>query len=143
MRSCVNFLFHESASTTCGGIHSEKKGRKSQFLFTAQLLGKWNLFRDFQRVQILSLTKTKKELRQAPSSLLHNVASTLTLSKEFGADCKLNFDNGKLAFGLMKVTISRRLNASLVSKIMVFDDEESTKSCCGFLRYVCFDPTIN
>jgi hypothetical protein len=71
-------LFRESGSTTCGGIHSEKKGRKSQFLFTAQLLGKWNLFQDFQRVQILSLTKTKKELRQAPSSLLHNVASTLT-----------------------------------------------------------------
>ena len=46
------------------------------------------------------------------------------LSKEFGADCKLDFDDGKLA-------------------IMVFDDEESTKSCCGFLRYVCFDPTIN
>ena len=60
-------------------------------------------------------------------------------SKEFGADCKLDFDNGKngkLAFGLMKVAISRRLNASLVSKIMVFDDEESTK-------YICFDPTIN
>jgi hypothetical protein len=33
-----------------------------------------------------------------------------------------------LAFGLMKVTISPRLNASLVSKIMVFDDEELTKS---------------
>ena len=41
-------------------------------------------------------------------------------SKEFGADCKLDFDNGK--------SISRRLNALLVSKIMVFDDEESTKS---------------
>jgi hypothetical protein len=24
------------------------------------------------------------------------------LSKEFGADCKLDIDNGKLAFGLMK-----------------------------------------
>ena len=35
-----------------------------------------------------------------------------------------------------KVTISRW-------QIMVFDDEESTKSCCGFLRYVWFDPTIN
>ncbi len=35
----------------------------------AQLLGKWNLFRDFQRVKfILSLTKTKKELRQAPTT---------------------------------------------------------------------------
>ncbi len=64
-------------------------------------------------------------------------------SKEFGADCKLDFDNGKLAFGLMKLAISRRLNASLVSEIMVFDDEESTKPCCGFLQYICFDPTIN
>jgi hypothetical protein len=54
-------------------------------------------------------------------------------SKEFGSDCKLDFDNGKLVFGLMKVTISHRLNALLVSKIMAFDDEESTKSCCGFL----------
>jgi hypothetical protein len=28
-----------------------KKGRKNQFfMFMAQLLGKWNLFRDFQRV---------------------------------------------------------------------------------------------
>ena len=36
------------------------------------------------------------------------------LSKEFGADYKLDFDDGKLV-------------------IMVFDDEESTKSCCGFL----------
>ena len=24
-----------------------------------------------------------------------------------------------------------------------FHEEESTKSCCCFLRYVCFDPTIN
>jgi hypothetical protein len=33
-------------------------------------------------------------------------------SKEFGADCKLDFDNKKLAFGLMKVTISHRLKFS-------------------------------
>ena len=58
------------------------------------------------------------------------------------------FDNGMLAFGLMKVTISRRrLNASLVSKILLtrftssdglaiekaFDNERSTKSCCNRL----------
>jgi len=68
---------------------------------------------------------------------------TFLSNKDFGADCKLDFDNGKLTFCLMKVTISRRLNASFASKIMVFEDEESTKSYCGFLRYVCFDPPIN
>jgi hypothetical protein len=48
--------------TTCGGIHSEKrKGRKSTFLFTAQLLGKWNLFQDFQRVQIYSIAHKKQK----------------------------------------------------------------------------------
>jgi hypothetical protein len=53
------FLF---VTTTCGGIHSEKrKGRKSKFLFTAQLLGKWNLFRDFQRVQIYSIAHKKQK----------------------------------------------------------------------------------
>ena len=58
------------------------------------------------------------------------------------------FDNGMLAFGLMKVTISHRwLNASLVSKILstrfassdglaiekAFDNERSTKACCNRL----------
>jgi hypothetical protein len=44
------------------GIHSEKrKGRKSKFLFTAQLLGKWNLFRDFQQVQIYSIAHKKQK----------------------------------------------------------------------------------
>ena len=48
--------------TTCGGIHPEKrKGRKSTFLFTAQLLGKWNLFQDFQRVQIYSIAHKKQK----------------------------------------------------------------------------------
>jgi hypothetical protein len=43
LRSCVKFLFHESGSTTCGGIHSEKKAEKVNF-YLQQLLGKWNLF---------------------------------------------------------------------------------------------------
>jgi hypothetical protein len=35
---------HLLSGSTCGGIHSEKrKGRKSQFLFTAQLLRQMNL----------------------------------------------------------------------------------------------------
>ena len=93
------------------------------------------------------LTTNWKSLLETDSLGALDFDTAINLSflsnKEFGADCKLDFDNGKLAFGLMKVTISRWLNASLVSKIMVFDDEESTKSCCGFLRYVCFDPTIN
>jgi hypothetical protein len=80
---------------------------------------------------------------RAPSDFDLTINLSFLSSKEFGADCKLDFDNGKLAFGLMKVIISRRLNASLVSKIMIFDDEELTKSCCSFLQYVCFDPTIN
>ncbi len=64
------------------------------------------------------------------------------------------FDNKMLAFGLMKVTISRwRLNSLLVSKIlptrfvwadglaieMVFDDDKSTKSSCILLVHL----TIN
>ena len=93
------------------------------------------------------LTTNWKSLLETDSLGALDFDTTINLSflssKEFGADCKLDFDDGKLAFGLMKVTISRRLNALLVSKIMVFDDEEPTKSCCGFLRYVCFYPTIN
>jgi hypothetical protein len=69
---------------------------------------------------------------RAPSDFDLTVNLSFLSSKEFSADWKLDFDNGKLAFGLMKVTIRSRLNASLVSKIMVFNDEESTKSCCGF-----------
>jgi hypothetical protein len=42
-------------------IQKKRKGRKSQFLFTAQLLGKWNLFRDFQRVQIYSIAHKKQK----------------------------------------------------------------------------------
>jgi len=68
------------------------------------------------------------------------------------------FDNGMLAFGLMKVTISRRwLNASLVSKILstrfalsdglaiekAFDKERSTKDCCNRLWNFWMNPTIN
>jgi hypothetical protein len=66
-------LFHESGSTTCGGIHSEKKGRKSQFLFTAQLLGKWNLFRDFQRVQIYSIAHKNQKRITAGTHLGHSL----------------------------------------------------------------------
>jgi len=42
-------------------FQKKRKGRKSQFLFTAQLLGKWNLFRDFQRVQIYSIAHKKQK----------------------------------------------------------------------------------
>jgi hypothetical protein len=54
-------LFHESGSTTCGGINSEQKAEKVFFIFTAQLLGKLNLFRDFQRVQIYSIAHKNQE----------------------------------------------------------------------------------
>jgi len=48
-------------------IQKKRKGRKSQFLFTAQLLGKWIYSEIFSESKyILSLTKNKKELRQAP-----------------------------------------------------------------------------
>ena len=80
---------------------------------------------------------------RAPSDFDLTINLSFLSSKELSADCKLDFDNEKLMFGLMKVTISRWLNASLVSKIMIFDNEESTKSCCGFLQCICFDPTIN
>ena len=68
------------------------------------------------------------------------------------------FDNGMLAFGLMKVTISRQcLNASLVSKILstrfalsdglaiekAFDKERSTKACCNWLWNFWMNLTIN
>jgi hypothetical protein len=56
---------------TYGGIHSEeRKGRKSQFLFTATTFKKNESGSDFQQIKDLerSLTKTKKELRQAPTS---------------------------------------------------------------------------
>ena len=73
-------------------------------------------------------TTNWKFLLDTDSSGALNFDTTMNLSfllsEEFGADCKLDFDNGKLA-------------------IMVFNDEESTKSCCDFLRYVCFDSTIN
>ncbi len=74
------------------------------------------------------LTTNWKSLLDTDFSGALDFDTTINLSflssKEFGADCKLDFDDGKLA-------------------IMVFDNEESTKSCCGFLRYICFDPTIN
>ena len=65
------------------------------------------------------LTTNWNSLLETDSSGALDLDTTINLSfllsKEFGADCKLDFDNGKLAFGLMKVTISHRLNASLVS----------------------------
>jgi hypothetical protein len=53
---------------TCGGIPAdERKGRKKLFLFTAHLLEKGIYSEIFSESKfILSLTKTKKELRQAP-----------------------------------------------------------------------------
>ena len=97
------------------------------------------------------------------------ISLSCLLSKEFGADCELDFNNeklwcspselddGMLSFVLMKVTISHWLNSSLVSKIpstrcvwadglaieIVFDNKNLIKSCCGFISYVCFDLTIN
>jgi len=53
---------------------------------------------------------------RAPSDFNLTINLSFLSSKEFGTDCKLDLDNGKLAFGLMKVTISPRLNASLVFK---------------------------
>jgi hypothetical protein len=52
------------SGSTCGGIHSEKrKGRKSQFLYTAHLR-KTNLAEIFSEARSeRSLTKTKKELQ--------------------------------------------------------------------------------
>ena len=58
---------HQSGSTNCGGIHTEKKqkGRKSQFLFTAQLLRKTNLAEIFSKPD-LERSLTKKKLWQSP-----------------------------------------------------------------------------
>ena len=67
------------SGSTCRGIHSEKRNcRKSQLLFTAQLLRKTNLAEisaspDLER----SLTtKTKKELRQSPTKAVVSLART-------------------------------------------------------------------
>jgi hypothetical protein len=58
---------HQSGSTNCGGIHTEKKrkGRKSQFLFTAQLLRKTNLA-EISSKPDLERSLTKKKLWQSP-----------------------------------------------------------------------------
>jgi hypothetical protein len=49
-------------SSTCGGIHSEKrKGRKSQFLFTAQLLRKTNLAEIFSEARSGTIARTNKK----------------------------------------------------------------------------------
>jgi hypothetical protein len=44
-------------------LTSKKRSRRVLNLFTAQLLGKWNLFRDFQQVQIYSIAhKNQKRI---------------------------------------------------------------------------------
>jgi hypothetical protein len=49
-------------SSTCGGIHSEKrKGRKSQFLFKAQLLRKTNLAEIFSEARSGTIARTNKK----------------------------------------------------------------------------------
>jgi len=51
-RSNIPPPFPVGAGDTCGGIHSEKrKGRKSLFLFTAQLLRKTNLAEIFSEAR--------------------------------------------------------------------------------------------
>jgi hypothetical protein len=52
------------SSLACGGIHSEKrKGRKSQFLFTAQLLRKTNLAEIFSEARSGTIAhKNKKRI---------------------------------------------------------------------------------
>ena len=100
----------------------------------------------------------------------------ISMMRSFGCRCResetalcisaFEFDDGMLAYGLMKVTINRRrLNASLVSKIlsirfassdglanldvpslaieMVFDEEKSTKSRCILLWYCFLNLIIN
>jgi hypothetical protein len=52
------------SSLTCRGIHSDKrKGRKSQFLFTAQLLRKTNLAEIFSKARSGTIAhKNKKRI---------------------------------------------------------------------------------
>jgi hypothetical protein len=59
------------SSLTCGGIHSEKrKGRKSQFLFMAQLLRKTNLAEIFSEARSGTIAhKTKKNYGSHPMFL--------------------------------------------------------------------------
>ena len=56
---------------------------------------------------------------RAPSKIDSTINLSFLLSKEFGADCKLYFDDDKLTFGVIKVPLSHQLNASLVSKILL------------------------
>jgi len=50
------------SSLTCGGIHSEKrKGRKSQFLFMAQLSRKTNLAEIFSEARSGTIARTNKK----------------------------------------------------------------------------------
>jgi hypothetical protein len=51
------------SSLICGEIHSEKrKGRKSQFLFTAQLLRKMNLAEIFSEARSGTIAHKKKRI---------------------------------------------------------------------------------
>jgi hypothetical protein len=64
---CDRTMFSSTSpfsSLTCGGIHSEKrKGRKSQFLFTAQLLRKTNLAEIFSEARSGTIAhKNKKRI---------------------------------------------------------------------------------
>ena len=70
------------SSLTCGGTHTEKKkDRKSQFLFTAQLLRKHNFSANFQRGKIWKIAHKNEKIITAVTQyiwrfLLNNVTHT-------------------------------------------------------------------
>ena len=103
------------SSLTCGGIHSEKrKGRKSQFLFTAQLLRKTNLAEIFSEARSGTIAhKTKKELRQSP-----NVSLPMGSKNQFAFSPKKNLLSPAKA-----KTTSMTENFLCVYRVVLFSNE--------------------
>jgi hypothetical protein len=81
------------SSLTCGGIHSEKrKGRKSQFLFTAQLLRKTNLAEIFSEARSGTIAHKNKKRIMAVT----HFKTTLPATKRFSISLCFIYERGHL-----------------------------------------------